>query len=204
MIGFVLSKKLCRKREKVMAASTWSVQVVNMFLLCKSFNDSDGNGARPIPDHDWLQLPVGVCARDHSCCWMGIFSPPLAHFANHLRATQFADASSLVVSDIILVNPHSHCLFFPFCDCVLWQPHVERRQPWTDRGERWWQSRKKKIPPEKKPLRSLIRPQCQIALSAITQAVGPSFQLEKNGGLKSFRAATQQQSRTARSRPRGV
>jgi hypothetical protein len=80
---------------------------------------------------------------------MGIFSPPLAHFANHLRATQFADASSLVVSDIILVNPHSHCLFFPFCDCVLWQPHVERRQPWTDRGERWWQSRKKKIPPEK-------------------------------------------------------
>jgi hypothetical protein len=41
-------------------------------------------------------------------------------------------------------------------------------------------------------------------LSAITQAVGPSFQLEKNGGLKSFRAATQQQSRTARSRPRGV
>ncbi|XP_046439382.1 organic cation transporter-like protein isoform X2 [Daphnia pulex] len=63
------------------------------FVLSKKF---DGNGARPIPDHDWLQLPVGVCARDHSCCWMGIFSPPLAHFANHLWATQFADASSLV------------------------------------------------------------------------------------------------------------
>jgi len=95
MIGFVLSKKLCRKREGH-GRVTWSVQSLTCFIM-QMVNYSDGDGARPISDHDWLQLPVGFRARDNRRGWMGIFSPPLAHFANNLRVAQFADVSSLVV-----------------------------------------------------------------------------------------------------------
>ena len=92
--------------------------------------------------------------------------------------------------DIILVNPYIYTLTLCLvCDCVCKPQHVERRpSPLVTLSNRGWNEakggghgrEKKKKPKQQrkktknKPLRSLIRPQCQIALSAITQAGRPS------------------------------
>ena len=56
--------------------------------------------------------------------------------------------------------------------------HLQLCPTVDERGERWWSWQRKRKSlnnnEKNKPLRSLIRPQCQIALSAITQAGRPS------------------------------